>query len=289
MPARDHDDLSERLGYPSIADYAKNRPDMDGETIGRTLTRGATRAQLLAYAIEEVCAIVDSLRRVWAREAEDRAAADRHEAEARPQQPGPSPEQLARREKHNERERAWRRERCEQMLADPAQRYAGKLRYGRSFHDGERAEFRQWAGERFAAWYDQARALAAEHDGVDGRDFDAMWHPGGYYAYWAERTRRRAEEAIAEWAAQIRLETTRELLGTLFALGDGTSVTWGHATVGEHEQRIAMLTRNATGVIETAARHQAAIRMIKDAGATCLADLAGPDDDGPAPVPAVTA
>ena len=29
--------------------------------------------------------------------------------------------------------------------------------------------------------------------------------------------------------------------------------------------------------------------MIKDAGVTCLADLAGPDDDGPAPVQAVIA
>lgn len=279
MPAPDHRGLSERLDYSSIADYAKNHPDMDGEAIGRALTRGATRAQLLAYAIEDVCAIVESVRRHWAREAEDRAAQERT-PEAEPEQPRHlSPESLAWAKQHNERERASRRERCEQMLADPAQRHAGKLRYGRSFHDGERAEFRQWAGERFAAWYDQARALAAEHDGVDGRDFDAMWHPGGYYAYWSEHTWRRAQEAIAEWAAQIRLETTRELLGTLFALGDGTSVTWGQATIGEHEQRIAMLAKNATGVIETAARHQAAIRMIKDAGVDCLADLAGPDDE----------
>ena len=288
MPAHDPGDLSHRLGYASITGYADNHPDIDGEAIGRALTRGATKTELLAWAVRNVRLIVEGRRRTLAREAEDRAARERTPEPVQPaRQPDPSPEELAWWEKYNERERATRRERCEQMLADPARRRAGRHLCGRSFNDRDRAEFREWAGERFAAWYDQARALAIEHDDMDGREFDAMWHPRGPLAYWSERTRRQLEQATAEWADQIRLETTRELLGTLFALGDGATVTWGAATVDQHEQRIGMLVKNAAGVVETAARHGAAIRMIKDASAECLADLAGPDDDGPAPVPSV--
>ena len=246
MPAHDDGDLSERLGYFSVAVYAKDHPDIDGETIGRALTRGATKAELLAYAVDYVDRLVDGMRRAWARETEDRAAQQR-EPEPEPGQPDA---EQAERDKWGEellaREKARRFERYERMLADPARLRNGMPLYGRSFQDWQCAEFREYAGERFAAWHEQARALAVEY-GTDARDFDAIWYPGGPREYWYERSRRRLAEAIEEWAAHIRLETTRELLGTLFALGDGTSVTWGAATVDQHEQRIGMLTRNATG------------------------------------------
>lgn len=82
MPAaRDYRDLSHRLSsWPGIAAYEEAHPEMDGDAIGRALTGGATRAELLAWAIRHVSLAVDSLRRQRAREAEDRAAA-RHEAE----------------------------------------------------------------------------------------------------------------------------------------------------------------------------------------------------------------
>jgi hypothetical protein len=299
MPAHnpDNGDLSARLDYPSIAGYEESHPDMDGESIGRALTARATKAQLRAYAVEEVRGIVESLRRARARAAENRAVRERPQVP----EPAPDPEEERRREAEidrvieqlneyqaiNEaRRRAARAAHYEQMLADPRLLTPLPRNWPR-YQEWHRAEFREWAGDRFPAWREQARAVAVDDWGWDERDFDAFWHPGGERAYWSERNRRLMDEAVEEWAARIRLETTRELLGTLFALGDGIETTWGAATVDQHEQRIEMLTKNAAGLTETAARHQAAVRMIKDAGVSCLADLAGPDDDGLAPVAAV--
>jgi hypothetical protein len=78
---------------------------------------------------------------------------------------------------------------------------------------------------------------------------------------------------LSEYKAMVRLELTEELLASPFALGDGTSVTWGEATKEQHEIRIALLTKSAVGTLETAARHGAAIRMIEEKSATCLADI----------------
>jgi hypothetical protein len=97
---------------------------------------------------------------------------------------------------------------------------------------------------------------------------DALYdfYPGG-------RARRETDKFLREYAAKVRLEVTAELLGTSFALGDGTSVTWGEATVDQHRQRVEMLSANAAGVVETAARHVAAVRMCEEAGVSCLAEL----------------
>ena len=72
----------------------------------------------------------------------------------------------------------------------------------------------------------------------------------------------------------VRVEVLGELLDAEFALGDGTSVTWGDATVEQHEVRVEMLTKMAGGTIETAARHQSAIDHLREANATSLNDLA---------------
>ena len=65
----------------------------------------------------------------------------------------------------------------------------------------------------------------------------------------------------------------RALFRTAFSLGDGTSVPWGQATIEQHEQRIAFLALQRDGLNRTIAQHQEAIRVISEAGATCLADL----------------
>lgn len=63
------------------------------------------------------------------------------------------------------------------------------------------------------------------------------------------------------------------LLVQRFALGDGTSVEWGAATVDQHETRIAMLRRMRDGIDLTIDRHRSAIEAINEAGVSCLADL----------------
>jgi hypothetical protein len=74
--------------------------------------------------------------------------------------------------------------------------------------------------------------------------------------------------------AEIRLELTAELLDAPFALGNGTTVTWGDASIEDHERRIEMLVAHAGGTLATAQRHDAAISMIRAGDVTCLRDLA---------------
>jgi hypothetical protein len=247
------------LGWLTVADYADSHPGMSAEEIAHALTRRATRAQLLAWAVEDVRSTVEHHRRIQSRAAEERAEVP-EPALARPSEAEPLRRQEA-------SASAARRAKFERLLADPAQEQHGSSgwRERETLVEWERQDFRDWAGDRFAAWHEQARALAAEHGERDR--FDSAWHPSGRLGYLIERW-------TEERAAQVRLETTRELLATVFALGDGTETTWGAATVAQHEQRVTMLAKNASGVIGTASRHKAAIRMITDAGVTCLADLA---------------
>jgi hypothetical protein len=66
------------------------------------------------------------------------------------------------------------------------------------------------------------------------------------------------------------------LRGERFALGNGNTVTWEHATIDQHQERISMLDRMREGIARTIDRHQTAVDMIRKAGVTCLADLDKP-------------
>jgi hypothetical protein len=55
-----------------------------------------------------------------------------------------------------------------------------------------------------------------------------------------------------------------------FALGDGTFITWGAATIEQHEQRVALLRGQIAGLSATMARHVATIARLRDTGARCL-------------------
>lgn len=79
-------------------------------------------------------------------------------------------------------------------------------------------------------------------------------------------------QLIDEFTATLRLEWTQELLESGFALGDGTTVTWGQATVAQHKQRITLLTNNAMGNLETASRHLAAVKEIESTQTMCLSE-----------------
>lgn len=60
-----------------------------------------------------------------------------------------------------------------------------------------------------------------------------------------------------------------------FMLGDGRRVTWGEATVADHEQRVAMLRDIRDGLSVTINRHAWAIDRITDAKVQRLADVPG--------------
>lgn len=80
-------------------------------------------------------------------------------------------------------------------------------------------------------------------------------------------------EIADEYADRRRIEWTSELLDSGFALPDGTVVLWGDATIAQHSERAAMLTRNAAANAEAAARHRKAIGDLTERGAETLREL----------------
>lgn len=78
---------------------------------------------------------------------------------------------------------------------------------------------------------------------------------------------------LADYRKDLRMEWTEELLESTFALGDGTRVSWGEATIDQHQERVAMFMGNVAANIEGAARHEQAIVDIKTAEVSCLSDV----------------
>lgn len=68
-------------------------------------------------------------------------------------------------------------------------------------------------------------------------------------------------------------EAFAALFDKSFKLGDGTEATWGEATVEQHEQRLAMLTKLRDGLNSTIDRHTEAIHVLRTSGARCLAEV----------------
>jgi hypothetical protein len=64
----------------------------------------------------------------------------------------------------------------------------------------------------------------------------------------------------------------RKALGEHFFNG-AKWVTWGTATIDDHEGCVAFLTKQRDGVDGTIQRHLDAIAMLRSAGAACLDDL----------------
>lgn len=82
----------------------------------------------------------------------------------------------------------------------------------------------------------------------------------------------KAAPSVAEVAA-ARLEDFRSLYAQTIALGDGSRVTWGRATVQDHELRLAMLLRLRAGLDKTIERHREAIAILRETGASCLEEV----------------
>lgn len=58
-----------------------------------------------------------------------------------------------------------------------------------------------------------------------------------------------------------------------FALPDGTFVTWGEATVLDHEARVAMLHKLRDGIERTISKHQSVMAQLVQSKVRCLNDL----------------
>lgn len=91
----------------------------------------------------------------------------------------------------------------------------------------------------------------------------------------AQRFRDRVDQIMSDLKADLQMEWTRELLDSVFAVGDGTFVSWGEATVEQHEARIQMHAVNAEAAMEGWARHSQAVDAIAEAGVSCLNEIEG--------------
>lgn len=78
---------------------------------------------------------------------------------------------------------------------------------------------------------------------------------------------------IESIVAKEKIRWTHELLASSFALGDGTFVRWGDATIEQHRVRADRFVQDAASGLEAAARHQAAIQAIESINGTCLNDV----------------
>lgn len=88
-----------------------------------------------------------------------------------------------------------------------------------------------------------------------------------------ERTKGVLTHALHRYAEDLQIEWTADLLASGFTLRDGATVTWGDATVEQHEERRAIFLGNAHVNLEGAARHEVAIRELREAGAESLRAL----------------
>jgi hypothetical protein len=68
-------------------------------------------------------------------------------------------------------------------------------------------------------------------------------------------------------------ERARLLRKTFSIPGTGRRVEWGKATVEDHRTRIAWIENHIGTLRETIARHEWAIKMIEEAGVTCLNEV----------------
>lgn len=96
-----------------------------------------------------------------------------------------------------------------------------------------------------------------------------------------QATRRMAAEinkAMEDFAKAVRADWTEQILSASFSLPDGTRVLWGDATIEQHKARRDFLLSQASGTLETAGRHDAAIKDLTSFRVTCLNDLAPQDD-----------
>jgi hypothetical protein len=145
-----------------------------------------------------------------------------------------------------------------------------------------REQFQQWCESThgdgaFQSWLDRGILLVAEEPEEMER-FEHDWVPRWLSESALDRMfYNDINRALQDYADKIRFEVTAELLDTVFAIGDGTKVSWRDATVTQHEQRVELLTKMIVGTTETAAMHIRAVRMIKDAGVDTLGQLAEAD------------
>lgn len=94
----------------------------------------------------------------------------------------------------------------------------------------------------------------------------------------AERRRLVAQKEQVAFSGRAKGKDIRELLvEETFAVGNGRRVAWLDATVDDHEERIVYQQKLIGSIATDIDRHKLAIKLIRNAGVTCLREL--PQED----------
>lgn len=229
--------------YRLAAEYDERYPTDDPETVATKAVRQLSAADRKGLLVGWVSVRIDARRRARAHDIEQAALTmATHEGRA-------AEWETARQTRQTEwREAPW--------LAHPNTKI-----------------YREWVastdeGQRHEARRLQAAADKAEQDRLfkeDPSEYDRRY---GMSALMTEFSK-----AIEGIRTKAKLELTAELLGSSFALGDGSRVTWGAATLEDHRQRIELLGRNVEGNLQTIVLHETAAALLRQSSASCLADL----------------
>lgn len=166
------------------------------------------------------------------------------------------------------------------LISDPALLYGTQnKRASEATHPGfdsirlgqrkGRERFAEVAGEKFDTWLQKAEKIAKSSGMIDS--FNFHWKTD--FSSSGSLLTEAIDALISNLSSQIRLDITKELLNTEFALGDGVRVTWGVATIEQHQKRIVMLRNNINANVEAASRHEAAISLLKETKKPCLAKV----------------
>lgn len=148
-------------------------------------------------------------------------------------------------------------------------------------------DMERWEVDELAAAYLLAAVRNRQRSGVarTERDAQVAYRPSAVKPELEAAAARDDEEArlrlnremkaiidagMDRYATKLRMQWTDELLRSEFALGDGSKVTWGEATKGQHELRMQMHLKNAAAGVEAAARHREAIAVLDSSRATTL-------------------
>lgn len=260
----------------ALLTYAVDHADLHEDVVAKDFLQRCTPGYVTALAEYGAATVVWAQRRSRAADVEAAAAA-RRAADQRAQ--------LARKAAKKSADAASAQvHRWTELRNHPSYAAASRL-YAR-----ERRDFASWLARNTVpttdgdeTWFGRLYAAAAAEDVAEGRDPAEMgskcwhaqmdWDPDFAANDRFSRLSAAVSGLVADTAAATRLEVTQELLSSIFALGDGTRVTWGEATIEQHEQRIAMLTTSISGTVETAARHEVAVEMIRSAGVRTLGEV----------------
>lgn len=166
--------------------------------------------------------------------------------------------------------------------ASTEEREAWAARYLMDQH-GELRRARRQSAERAArTWRDKppSRWTRADHEAFEAAPEDD--EAKTYHRRMQDmdlRHRAELQSRMAEifdgFRRQVRMEWTRDLLATTFALRDGAVVSWGEATVSQHEERAGMYAEQALSGLEGMAAHSQALDELKAAGVRTLNELTG--------------